>query len=251
MDVAEHIAALRLQGELLVTAAARSDLDTPVSTCPDWRLRDLVRHIGGVHRWAATFVVEARPRPMDEAEQAKVMDTWPTDDGGLVGWFREGHARLVHSLEAAAPDLACWTFLAAPSPLAFWARRQAHETAIHRADAESPAGTIGPFPPAFAADGIDELLSCFLTRPKGRPAADPARILQVHCTDTGDHWLVRIGPDRVEVSREPGDGDCAVHGPASDLYLLLWNRRSPDGLDLRGDCSLLDLWRRSVRIRWT
>jgi hypothetical protein len=88
MDVAEHIAALRLQGELLVTAAARSDLDTPVPTCPDWRLRDLVRHIGGVHRWAATFVVEARPRPMDEAEQAKVMDTWPPDDGGLVGWFR-------------------------------------------------------------------------------------------------------------------------------------------------------------------
>ena len=31
----------------------------------------------------------------------------------------------------------CFAFLPAPSPLAFWARRQAHETGIHRADVES------------------------------------------------------------------------------------------------------------------
>jgi len=42
-------------------------------------------------------------------------------------------------LASAPPDLDCLTFLAAPSPLAMWARRQAHETAIHRVDAESPA----------------------------------------------------------------------------------------------------------------
>src|SRR6204780_1534249 len=58
----------------------------------------------------------------------------------------------------------CCGFLDAPSPLAFWARRQAHEPAIHRADAESAAGDVTPFPAVFAADGIDELLVCFASR---------------------------------------------------------------------------------------
>lgn len=251
MEVAEHIASLRREGDLLAAAATRTDPDTPVPTCPDWRMRDLVRHIGGVHRWAATYVAESRSQPMDEAEEHKVMDTWPPDDAHLVEWFREGHARLVHTLETAAPDLVCWRFLPAPSPLAFWARRQAHETAIHRADAESPSGPATPFPAAFAADGVGELLSCFFTRPSRRLVADPARTLQVRSTDTGEEWLVRIGPDRVAVTRERAESDCGVQGPVSDLYLLLWNRRQPDGLTVDGDRSLLDFWRKSARVRWS
>ena len=250
MEVVEHVAALRREGRLLAEVAARTDLGVPVPTCPEWRVRDLVRHIGGVHRWAAAHVAGSRTRPLSEEEQAKVMAP-PDDDHALVDWFGEGHAHLVHELETAAPDLACWTFLAAPSPLAFWARRQAHETAIHRADAESPGATITPFPPAFAADGIDELLTCFITRPGGRLRADPPRTLHVGATDAGADWLVRIGPDQRVVSREAGDADCSVRGPACELYLMLWNRQAPDGLQVRGDPALLDLWRHSVRVRWS
>lgn len=47
----------------------------------------------------------------------------------------------VHRWAAGYVD--CWTFLDAPSPLAFWARRQAHETAIHRADAQLAADGPG------------------------------------------------------------------------------------------------------------
>jgi uncharacterized protein (TIGR03083 family) len=94
---------------------------------------------------------------MDDKETRGIMAP-PADDGALVDWFREGHAGLVRRLEAAPPDLACWSFLPAPTPLAFWARRQAHETAIHRADAQGSGGAVTPFQPAFAADGLDELL---------------------------------------------------------------------------------------------
>jgi uncharacterized protein (TIGR03083 family) len=249
MEVVEHVAALRREGRLLAEVADRTGLAVPVPTCPEWRMRDLVRHIGGVHRWAAAYVAGSRTQPISEQEQAEIMGP-PDDDHVLVDWFREGHAHLVHELKAAAPDLACWTFLAAPSPLAFWARRQAHETAIHRADAESPGASIAPFPPAFAADGIDELLSCFITRPGGRLRADPPWTLHVRATDAAADWLVRIGPDQRVVSREAGDADCCVRGPASELYLMLWNRRAPAGLEVRGDPALLDLWRDSVRIRW-
>ena len=61
-------------------------------------------------------------------------------DPELLAWFRAGHASLAETLTEADPALVCATFMAAPSPLAFWARRQAHETAIHRADAEIAAG---------------------------------------------------------------------------------------------------------------
>ena len=43
----------------------------------------------------------------------------------------------------------------------------------------------------------------------------------------------------------------SVSGSASDLYLLLWNRRGPEGLETHGDPQLLELWRASVRVRWS
>src|SRR4029450_13488361 len=85
-----------------------------------------------------SFVVHRRTDPADPPEASFFAD--PPGDDALVGWFRAGHATLVDALSAADPALDCWTFLPAPSPLGFWARRQAHETAIHRVDAQGPAG---------------------------------------------------------------------------------------------------------------
>src|SRR5207253_4063893 len=61
----------------------------------------------------------------------ELIHKWPAD-AALLAWFRDGHAALVGTLESAPPDLKCFTFLPAPSALAFWARRQAHETGIHQ-----------------------------------------------------------------------------------------------------------------------
>jgi uncharacterized protein (TIGR03083 family) len=250
VEVGEHLDALRREGDLLAAAAERSDLDTPIPTCPEWRMRDLVRHIGDVHRWARAHVAEGRLKPIGRTDLAEVTGPLP-EDADLLEWFREGHARLLQTLETADPATECWTFLPAPSPLAFWARRQAHETGIHRADAESPRERTGitSFPPRFAVDGIEEMLFGFLGGPGGEPV-DPPRTLQLHATDTGGEWLVRLG-ETVEVSREHAPADCSVHGSASDLHLLLWNRRSPEGLKVDGDDSVLSLWRQTVRVEWS
>jgi uncharacterized protein (TIGR03083 family) len=242
MEITEHLAVLREEGDRLAAVAARTDPGTPIPTCPQWRMRDLLRHIGGVHRWATVVVAERRTQPV--AERA---GPWP-EDAALVEWFREGHHRLVAALEAAPADLACWTFLRAPSPLAFWARRQAHETAIHRADAESPAGVPTPVTPATAVDGIDELLRGFLSRRGSRMRTDPTRMLRLRADDAGAGWLVVLGEHGVEVREESGIAGCEVMGGASDLYLLLWNRRGTEGLAVRGDAGVLDAWRETVRI---
>ncbi|MGD1034642.1 MAG: maleylpyruvate isomerase family mycothiol-dependent enzyme [Candidatus Dormibacteria bacterium] len=250
MEIAEHIAHLGEEGERFAEAATAAGLDSPVPTCPGWQVRDLVQHLSGVHRWATAYLVTGNLGATTEAEDAELFAA--AEDGVLIPRFRRGHAALVAALTGAPPELACWTFLAAPSPLAFWARRQAHETTIHRVDAEAAVGRQSGCSPQLAGDGIDELLRGFLSRPRGRLVADPPVALAVRASDTGQSWTIRIEPERRLVSSGAAGADCTVTGAASDLYLLLWNRRAAGGtVDVEGDTAVLDLWRERATIRWS
>ena len=102
LTIAECISAVRRAGEDLAIAAARTPLDAPVPTCPDWRLRDLLRHLGGVHRWATTYVATGRRQAMDAREEEALMASWPTDNSALLEWFHAGHTTLVQALPDAA-----------------------------------------------------------------------------------------------------------------------------------------------------
>ena len=270
-DVPGYIGALRREGELLAAAAERAGMGAAVPSCPDWAVRDLLKHTGYVHRWAAGFITRGLTRPAGAASEAEILSQG-LGDAELPGWFREGHAALVRALDEAAPDLDCWAFLAAPSPLAFWARRQAHETAVHRADAEQAAAAAtqgaldgpadgsaglagGPaFEPAFAANGVDELIMGFLARNISRggwPGLDGS--LAIHAADGADggaDWLVHGGSGAPGVARGTGPADCDVTGAAGDLYLTLWNRRPLDGLQVHGDPSILAAFARALRITW-
>jgi len=244
MEITEHIEALRRDGELLATAAAAAGPDAPVPPCPAWQVRDLVRHCGSVHRWATEIVTTAAP---DLSRIGGLTPAYP-DDAELVDWFREGHAGMISALETAPDDLECFTFIPGSPARAFWARRQAHETAIHRADAESPAGRITPVAPAIAADGIDELVVGFLSRRGGRLRSDTPRSLAIEPTDATGGWRVEIGDEGSTSTRGTGAAGTTVRGPASDLFLLLWNRRGTEGLDVIGDASTLELWRSLAKI---
>jgi uncharacterized protein (TIGR03083 family) len=253
MQVTEHIDALRREGALLAAAAEQSEPDVSIPTCPGWTMRDLLLHTGGVHRWAAAHVAEARTDPIDVAQPYDIVDALPSDDA-LVKWFVDGHASLVATLEAAPPDVEAFTFLPAPSPLAFWARRQAHETAIHRADAESPTGTMTPYPTEFAVDGIDELLLGFAGRRRRDEPLETSRTLSLTATDSDVQWWLSVTPQNVTVAGA-GDGDndaqCRVRASASDIYLLLWNRLDVHDVEAAGDTTVVDLWRTTMRVRWT
>jgi uncharacterized protein (TIGR03083 family) len=253
-DVPGYIAALRREGELLAAAAERAGMAAAVPSCPGWAVRDLLKHTGYVHRWATGFVAHRLARPSGGASEEEVLSQGP-GDAGLPGWFREGHAALVRALSEAPPDLDSWAFLAAPSPLAFWARRQAHETAIHRVDAEQAAGQASgsAFEPAFAADGVDELIMGFLARNISRggwPGLDGS--LAIHAADgaASAAWLVAGGASEPGVSRGTGPAGCDVTGQARDLYLTLWNRRPADGLQVTGDPGILAAFARTLQITW-
>ncbi len=251
MEPHQHIDVLVREGELLADAAQRAGLEAAVPTCPGWHVNDLLRHVGYVHRWATAHVAQAAQATADGPSEQEILRAGP-EDAALLGWYRDGHARLAGALRSADPGLSCWTFLDAPSPLAFWARRQAHETAIHRADAQSAAGAPTPFAPDVAADGIDELIMGFAARDKPGPLPAPGRTLQVRSTDTGGEWHLTLGPQAIAARRGPAPADCVVAGAASDLYLLLWNRIDPAETTIltTGNAEVLHQWRDNMQVRW-
>jgi uncharacterized protein (TIGR03083 family) len=250
MRIDEYVAQLRDDGELLAQAVAKAGPDAQVPFCPDWSVRELAHHMGAVHRWATVYVRDARPEPVPEEHEPIVWGPMP-GDAALAGWLRTGHAALVATLAAAPDDVACWSFMPAPSPRAFWARRQAHETAIHRADAQGAVGAVDGWPTEFAVDGIEELLFGFYGRPSPRLRQERARSLALRATDADRGWTLHIGPEGLRVDQEAGRADGAIDATAVDLYLLLWNRRTLDGLTVNGDPSLLDAWRGSANVRWS
>ncbi|MFJ5972468.1 maleylpyruvate isomerase family mycothiol-dependent enzyme [Streptomyces sp. NPDC093060] len=241
METAEFLETLDREGRLLAAAAELAGTDAKVPTCPEWQVKDLLRHTGAVHRWATAFVADAHtaPRPLTDG---------PDLDGAeLVAWYRDSHRRLVETLAAAPADLECWTFLPAPSPspLAFWTRRQAHETAVHRYDAEAArGGTASPIATKFAADGIDELLRGFHARPRSRVRTEQPRVLRVRAVDAGADavWTVRLSAEPPVASRDgSGEAEAELTGPAAQLYLALWNRMPVPSVT--GDPALAALWR--------
>lgn len=250
MDPVAYIDMIRRSGDRIVEVLTGVDLDTPVPSCPEWVVRDLVRHLAGVHAWAR-IVVSGRLTVSPEKNQEQLVGGWPADRE-LLTWFRSGYQALADVLADAPESLECWTFLRASSPLLHWTRRQAHETAVHRVDAEQAAGVaLEPLERLFAVDGIDELLTAFITRRNRGPRADKPTSFAVQCTDSGEAWTVYYDRDKAltERSADP-DADAIVRGPAPDLYLWLWHRLPQDQAELVGDQTIIEDWN-AVQVRWS
>ncbi|MFI2781168.1 maleylpyruvate isomerase family mycothiol-dependent enzyme [Streptomyces sp. ALB3] len=251
MEISEYLTALDAEGRALASAAREAGPEALVPTCPGWRIRDLVRHTGMVHRWATAFVVEGHRTYRPASAEPDL------DGDALFDRFSEGHGLLVDALRAAPAGLECWTVFPAPSSaLAFWARRQAHETRIHRVDAESArGGTRTPVAAPHAADGIDELLAGFHARAKSRVRTDSPRTLRVRAVDTSAVWTLRLSDAPPLTVRGAAaldtPADCTLSGTAEELYLVLWNRLPLSSVDLSGDREIAGLWAENSAVVWS
>jgi uncharacterized protein (TIGR03083 family) len=251
MRIEEHIARVRAEGDRLTHVVTAGDLASPTPTCPEWTLGDLARHVGRVHRWAATFVRDGVDHEASPEEEQAWWGPMPAD-ADVAAWVGAGVDGLVTALEQAPPDLACWTFLPAPTPLTFWARRQAHETTIHRVDAERAlSDDTSAIDPAFAVDGVDELLLGFYGR-RNRVRSQPPVTLGLIASDADIAWLTSLTEEgahsvRAQTSLAAG-ADAVVTATAATLYCGLWNRTE---LVASGDPTVLPRWRDQAHIRWS
>lgn len=228
-----------------------ADLATPVPTCPEWTLDQLMRHVGRGDRWCAQIVAEQSsefidPRTVSDGKP-------PADRDRLVGWLHDGPRRLIDAVTQTGADTPVWTFLG-PRPADWWIRRRLHETVVHRADAAIALGADFEIDPAVAADGITEhlerlVIKANLEGPAGgdRPLAD-GQSLHLHATDSGlgdaGEWSILGRPDGIAVDREHGKATTALRGPARDLLLALVRRGAVTELDVVvfGDPAVWDTW---------
>jgi uncharacterized protein (TIGR03083 family) len=243
----QYAEAVRTETAALVDAAERAGADAPVPSCPEWTVADLLGHVGRVQNWAAT-VVERRAT---EQIRFRELERPPEDASERAAYVRAGGERLADALSAVDPEVPVWTFVESATGAgraAFWQRRQAHEAAIHRYDAQLAAGAPQPVDGALAADGVDELLTVLGPRSFGAALAGAPATLHLHCTDREGEWLVRLTDTGFEVERAHAKGDVAVRGPASDLFLFSHNRRGTEGLEVFGDAAVLERWREQARL---
>jgi uncharacterized protein (TIGR03083 family) len=229
MERDEHLAALERDGAAFVDACEGAGLATAVTSCGDWTVADLLWHVAGVYTFFGTIVGD-RLTSIDGIAKGE-----RPDDEHLAAACREAHGALVAALRATPDDTVVWTWVADRS-VGFVRRRMAHETAVHRWDAERAAGREWAIDPALASDGIDEFLHLFVHR-RSDDAALVGGSVHVHCGDVAGEWTLRPDPttDAFSVTREHAKGDCAIRGAASDILLGLWRRLPLGSLDVVGD----------------
>ena len=251
LSLDDHLAGLERSGAGLRDAAAAAGLASKVPTCPDWHVTDLVVHQGMVHRWAAANL----RGETDHSTAASTAEGMAAAD--VLAWYADGLAALIETFRATPDDATAEVFLRdAPPPRRFWARRQCHETTIHGVDALSaalarwPTAAEAGIDPALAADGIDELLTGFITRGTGRLHASQPYVLLVQTADTGHAWTVRISDGPIETTvGQTAQPDVVFSGTAEQLYLSLWNRA--DEITMNGRTDVLDQWRSQIRVSWS
>jgi uncharacterized protein (TIGR03083 family) len=245
-----YVAEIEASTAGLAEILADYDQALPIPTCPEWTLRQLVTHVGRAHRWAAEITRTRSDAfiPFRAVPDGKL----PDDRADQPAWLRAGAARIVDAVREAGGDVV-WSFTG-PVPAGFWLRRMAHETLVHRADAQLAAGAE-PEPviaAEVAADAIDEwlmLLSGGLGNADERAKALPAGVvLHIHATDDElggrGEWMIRREAGGLTVEPGHGKGDAALTGPAASLLLVLMRRRpvSDPAVTVHGDSALVDGW---------
>jgi uncharacterized protein (TIGR03083 family) len=239
MKYAEHVEAVERDTSAFTRALMRADADAPVPTCPDWTVRDLAKHVGGVQGFWTHVLAEGmgRAKPAFDEEPGPAAGLWIVQIGGF----------LVNELKAATAETNVWTWNPNDQSAAFVARRMAHETAVHRYDAQTAAGNPQPIDASLAADGIEEIFEMVNHWPDVNEQAEKVtgegQSLHLHSAE-GNEWLIAMNPDGLDIKREHAKGDLALKGAVSDLELLLYDRPPIGEVERFGDDAVLDAWYR-------
>jgi uncharacterized protein (TIGR03083 family) len=216
--IAEHSAGF--------AAAADGNLDAEVRCCPGWTVADLVAHLTEVHWFWATIAGERLSEPPDESRRPA-----SAPRGQLIGQFRAGADRLVRVLAAADGADRAWTWAPAQQNIAFIARHQVQEAAVHHWDAADAVGRPFAIAAPVAADSVDEFLT-FSVSSDADPAEPPRPALAgrfaLRCTDDDAAWTISDGGAPGTVRHQPGAAADvpAISAAASDLLLWLYGRVS-------------------------
>ncbi|GAA2393010.1 maleylpyruvate isomerase family mycothiol-dependent enzyme [Nonomuraea africana] len=212
---------------LLRRAASASDPAAPVPSCPGWSAADLLTHITAVYlHKTVTMRTGAYPDPWD-----------PDLSGEPLAVLDAAYGALTAEFAARPADSPALTWYEPDQSVGFWIRRMAHESVIHRVDAELAAGLpVTPIPDDLAADGVDEVLTAFLAYEAAQSPKEFAELEGGHLAGPGGEetivvragereWTVRPTPTSVRITQGgAGNPRAVVAGEPADVLLWMWGR---------------------------
>jgi uncharacterized protein (TIGR03083 family) len=144
------IGALRADGPAFAAAVAEAPPETPVLSCPGWTVSDLTLHVAGVYRWvhgiagtAAATAPTGRPQAPEPGPGETPLQLW-----------QQAYDQLMTLFDTLDPEAPAWNWAPQPKKAGFWPRRMAHETAVHRWDAQLAIAAGEPVEAKLAADGV-------------------------------------------------------------------------------------------------
>ena len=244
------LAALRVEGSAFLAAVSDPGvLSAQAPSCPDWNVGDLVRHLGAVYH--RTRMNAGSAGADDNWGPVVIPDEAPSaTDASVVDWFAAEFSQVVAHLDELDPDLPTWNWAPQARVAAFWHRRMAHETAIHRWDAQLATRLPEPLESKLAGDTVAEALDTFLPAGRRRSTADVTGLAHLIATDLGQEWYVRLrglGVALLDTDTILDDhahpARAAAAGTASDLALAIWGRITFEVVETAGDIALLEALR--------
>jgi uncharacterized protein (TIGR03083 family) len=251
MDESRYLECLSSDYTSLRDAAGASDMTEPVPCCPGWTMGDLVSHVAMVYLHKATSM-----------RTGQIPESWPPpglDEEPLLPLLERAYAELMAEFSRRAPTDSTPTWYEPDQTVAFWIRRMAQETVIHRIDAEQAAGLpVTYVPDDLAVDGVDEVLRRFLAYDSVHWPDEFSQLPGGHLAGEGNReaivvaagqaaWTVRPSPREVIV--EDGASDhplVAIEAAPEEMLRWLWGRTTDDAVRVTGDQEWADYLRRML-----
>lgn len=234
-------------GAEAIAEAVEADPARKVPNCPSWDLAALARHVGLLYVRVSEQVRRRSPEPVRSSELPPA-----PQERALGPWLRQSADRLLEALRSTDGDVPAGHWRDQAVTAGFWWRRMAHETIVHRVDAEDCLGRAALLDSDLAVDGTDEVLELFLPFSTGKGTWPPDGALWLVRADGPEQWWVEAGKGNVHVRRQPPgslppegpplSAAARVEAPANELFLMCWGRRVPPTTEVTGSYALLEDW---------
>ena len=244
-------------------AEVRSTTDpaAPVPSCPGWTADDLLWHLTEVHLFWAGILREEALTDDDSERLEEAKPPRPEDTAGLLGLREHATLQLLSQLTELGDDEVRWSWWPPEQTVGFTRRMQTYEATMHRVDAEQAAGVdVSPIPPEVAAGAVDHCVDVMWGWQPDWATDETAAVIELIASDTGDRWLVDVGPwfgtgpesgnefDQARARRaaEGAQVSGTVTGSAEELALWAWGRADVDSVTIEGSDEAVGAVRRLI-----